>query len=157
MGPIVDKLQFDRARGFIERAKAQHKLLTGGIDANITQGYFIPPTAFLDVPEDAEIVKTEIFGPVAIVNTFKTEEEALAKANDTEYGLFAGVFTQDINKAMRIVAETESGMVGVNCMSYASPSLPFGGAKQSGVGRESGMDGLRGFTEPKTVYINLNY
>ncbi|CAH0043510.1 unnamed protein product [Clonostachys solani] len=152
LGPIVDKLQYDRAREFIERAKAQYKLLTGGVD-----GYFIPPTAFTDVPEDAEIVKTEIFGPVAVINTFKTEEEALAKANDTEYGLFAGVFTQDINKAMRVVAETESGMVGVNCMSYGSINVPFGGSKQSGVGRENGIDGLRGFTEPKTVFINLNY
>jgi aldehyde dehydrogenase (NAD+) len=102
-------------------------------------------------------VRNEIFGPVAIVNTFKTEEEALAKANDSEYGLFAGVFTQDINKAMRIVNGTESGMVGVNCMSFATINAPFGGVKQSGVGRENGIDGLRGFTESKTVYINLNY
>lgn len=115
------------------------------------------PTIFEGGKEDAEINKQEIFGPVAVIHKFETEEEVLAKANDTEYGLMAGVFTQDINKALRIAAEFESGMVGINCVSLCFLTAPFGGSKQSGQGRENAIHALRAFTEPKTVMVNLTY
>lgn len=115
------------------------------------------PTIFTDVDPNSEIHKDEIFGPVAVVRTFKTEEEVLKISNDTEYGLMAGVFTQDINKAMRIASEFDSGMVGINCISMMFSQAPFGGAKQSGVGREGGIHSIRAFTDPKTIFVNLTY
>ncbi|KAI0451930.1 aldehyde dehydrogenase [Xylaria acuta] len=156
MGPIVDKLQFDRVSGFLERGRSQGTLLTGGSRVG-DQGYFVEPTVFTDVPEDAEICKREIFGPVAILNKFKTEEEIIAKANDTNYGLMAGVFTQDINRALRLSSEIDSGMVGVNCVSLAFLTTPFGGTKESGTGRENAIHVLRMYTEPKTIMVNMTY
>ncbi|KAI0976926.1 aldehyde dehydrogenase [Xylaria arbuscula] len=156
MGPLVDKVQFDRVSGFLERGRNQGTLLTGGSRVG-DQGFFIEPTVFTDVPEDAEICKKEIFGPVAILNKFKTEEEIIAKANDTNYGLMAGVFTQDINRAMRISSEIDSGMVGINCVSISFLTVPFGGTKESGTGRENAIHVLRTYTEPKTIMVNLTY
>lgn len=126
-----------------------------GTDQN--QGFYVQPTVFEGVAEDAEICKNEIFGPVAVLNKFKTEEEIIKKSNDTEFGLMAGVFTQDINKAMRVAAEFDAGMVGINCVSMCFLQAPFGGSKQSGIGRENGINALRMFTEPKTVFVNLTY
>ncbi|KAI1423214.1 aldehyde dehydrogenase [Xylaria sp. FL1777] len=175
MGPIVDKAQFDRVSGFLERGRNQGTLLTGGsrvgdqvsingrfevygaLTSRLLQGFFIEPTVFTDVPEDAEICKNEIFGPVAILNKFKTEEEIIAKANDTNYGLMAGVFTQDINRAMRISSEIDSGMIGINCVSVSFIVAPFGGTKESGTGRENAIHVLRTYTEPKTIMVNLTY
>ena len=102
-------------------------------------------------------MQAEIFGPVVIVNTFKTEEEIIGKSNDTEYGLMAGVFTQDINRALRVASAFDSGMVGINCISQMFLSTPFGGSKQSGLGRECGRAALAAFTEPKTLMVNLTY
>ncbi|KAI1334533.1 aldehyde dehydrogenase [Xylariaceae sp. FL0016] len=156
MGPVVDKLQFDRVTGFMERGRSQGTLLTGGCRIGDT-GFFVQPTVFTNVGEDAEICKQEIFGPVSILNSFKTEEEIIAKANDTNFGLMAGVFTQDINKAMRVSSEIDSGMVGINCVSLLFLTAPFGGSKESGTGRENAIHSLRMYTEPKTVMINLTY
>ena len=102
-------------------------------------------------------MQAEIFGPVVIVNTFRTEDEIVQKANDSEYGLMAGVFTQDINRALRIASRFESGMVGINCISQFFQMAPFGGSKQSGIGRECGIAALRAFTEKKTIMVNLTY
>ncbi|KAI0121197.1 aldehyde dehydrogenase [Xylariales sp. AK1849] len=133
MGPLVDKTQFDRVTGFMERGRTQGTLLTGGGRVG-DQGYFVEPTVFTNVPVDAEISRNEIFGPVSVLNSFKTEEEIIAKANDTNFGLMAGVFTQDINKAMRLASEIDSGMVGINCVSLSFLTAPFGGSKESGSG-----------------------
>lgn len=99
LGPLVDEAQFNRVTGFIQRGKEQNQgtLLTGGARIG-DSGYFVEPTVFTDVKEDAEIHRDEIFGPVSVIRTFKTEEEVMKMSNDTEYGLMAGVFTQDINK-----------------------------------------------------------
>ena len=113
------------------------------------------PTIFEGVAEDSEICKQEIFGPVSILNKFKTEEEIIEKANDTEFGLMAGVFTQDINRALRVASDIDSGMVGINAISMSFLSAPFGGSKSSGIGRENAIDALRMFTEKKTVFINM--
>ena len=121
----------------------------------MSQGFFVQPTIFEGAAEDAEITKQEIFGPVSVLNKFKTEEEIIEKANDTHYGLMAGVFTQDINRALRFASEIDSGMVGINAISMAFVTAPFGGSKMSGLGRENAVDSLRMFTEKKTVFINL--
>ena len=102
-------------------------------------------------------MREEIFGPVVIVNTFKTEDEIITLSNNTEYGLMAGVFTQDINRALRVASAFDSGMVGVNCVSQMFLNVPFGGTKQSGLGRECGRAALLTFTDQKTVMINLTY
>ncbi|CAK4031918.1 aldehyde dehydrogenase [Lecanosticta acicola] len=158
LGPLVDELQFKSVTGFIERAKDQKQgtLLTGGARVG-EKGYFVEPTVFTDVHPDSEIHTDEIFGPVSVVRTFKTEEDVLKMSNDSEYGLMAGVFTQDINKAMRIASAFDSGMVGINCISLMMTQAPFGGSKQSGIGRESGFHALRAFTDPKTIMVNLTY
>jgi aldehyde dehydrogenase (NAD+) len=159
MGPLVDKAQFERVMGFIERGRADKgagQCIAGG--ARIGEdGFFVQPTLFRDVPHTSELLQEEIFGPVAVVNTFKTEAEILALANDSEFGLMAGVFTQDINKALRVASDLDAGMVGVNCVSLMFQNAPFGGSKQSGVGREAGSYALKAFTEPKTIMVNLTY
>ncbi|KAL5340906.1 Aldehyde/histidinol dehydrogenase [Aspergillus crustosus] len=159
MGPLVDDAQFQRVTSFVERGVQAHgekSVLTGGKRVG-DQGFFIQPTVFTDVDPGAELYREEIFGPVSILNSFTTEEEVLKKANATEYGLMAGVFTQDINRAMRVASEFDSGMVGINCISLNFLHVPFGGSKQSGLGRECGRSALEHFTEPKTVMINLTY
>lgn len=156
MGPLVDEAQFQRVSGFIERGAKQGKLLTGGKRVG-QQGFYIEPTVFCNVSSESELYQQEIFGPVSILNSFHTEQEVIEKANATEYGLMAGVFTQDINKAMRVASAFDSGMVGVNCVSLTFLNTPFGGSKQSGLGRECGRAALEAFTEPKTVMVNMTY
>ncbi|CZR66560.1 related to aldehyde dehydrogenase [Phialocephala subalpina] len=157
LGPLVDKLQFDRVTGFIERGiqEKQGTLLTGGTKQGGSVGYFVTPTVFTNVEPGAEIYTNEIFGPVSILNSFKTEEEALEKANALEYGLMAGIFTNDITRALRMASDVESGLVGINCITLKMLNTPVGGAKQSGVGRENGRAALEAFTEPKTIMINM--
>jgi acyl-CoA reductase-like NAD-dependent aldehyde dehydrogenase len=121
------------------------------------QGYYIEPAVFTDTRPDAPIYKDEIFGPVVVVNTFKTEAEIVERSNNSRYGLMAGVFTQDINRALRVSSAFDSGVVGINCISTIHLSCPFGGTKESGIGREMGEHALRAYTEPKTVLINLTY
>ncbi|KIX93910.1 uncharacterized protein Z520_10247 [Fonsecaea multimorphosa CBS 102226] len=157
MGPLVDSSQHKRVVGFIDLGKNTHGgLLTGGQRLG-DKGFFVEPAIFLDVPEDAHIMREEIFGPVVIINTFKTEAEVMQKANDSEFGLMAGVFSQDINRALRCASNFESGMVGINCVSLMFLTAPLGGMKQSGQGRECGEAGWRSFVEPKTIMINMSY
>lgn len=112
---------------------------------------------FLNTDVNASISRDEIFGPVVVINRFKTEEEVVALSNNSHYGLMAGVFTQDINRALRLSEKFDSGVVGVNCVSTIHFSCPFGGTKESGIGRELGVHALHAYTEPKTVLINLTY
>jgi len=119
------------------------------------RGYFIEPTVLGDVPEDARVFHEEIFGPVAPIGGFSSEEEAIAKANDTEYGLVAYVFTRDIKRAIRVCEGLDTGMVGLNQGMVSNAGAPFGGVKQSGIGREGGKEGLEEFLETKYVAVNL--
>lgn len=123
----------------------------------VAKGYFIEPTIFTDTKDSAFISTDEIFGPVVVVNKFDKEDEILDICNDSKYGLMAGVFTQDISRALRLSSGIDAGVVGINCISTISISCPFGGTKESGLGREMGEHALRAYTEPKTVLINLNY
>jgi aldehyde dehydrogenase (NAD+) len=154
-GPLVDKLQFDRVLSFIESGKSQGaRLATGGARIG-DKGFFVEPTVFADVTDDMKIAQEEIFGPVMSVIKFKTEEEAIHRANTTLYGLGAGVITSDAGRAIRVANSVRAGTVYINCYNVFDPAAPFGGFKISGIGRELGEYGLQNYTEVKTVIIAL--
>lgn len=116
----------------------------------------VHPIIFTSVPESSRIAKEEIFGPVVIINSFATEEEAIQKANDTEFGLYAALYTRDLERAMRVGKKLESGMVGVNCTSPTGAwDLPFGGWKGSGTGRESLLESMDHYLEVKSLYVRV--
>lgn len=119
IGPLVGRIALERVTKMIERGKEEAELVVGGVRHG-DSGCFVEPTVFLNPKKGAQIYTDEIFGPVAVVKTFETEEEALQLANDTEYGLMSGVFTKDVNRALRISSKLDSGVVGVNCVSYVS-------------------------------------
>ncbi|ORY06569.1 aldehyde dehydrogenase [Basidiobolus meristosporus CBS 931.73] len=154
-GPLVSKLQFDRVMGYIEAGKKEGATcqLGGGRWGKV--GYFVEPTIFTDVREDMTIMKEEIFGPVVAITKFKDEKEVIEKAHCTEYGLAAAVFTKDVSKAIRISNSLQAGTVWVNCYNTFDASTPFGGYKESGIGRELGKYALDLYTQVKSVKINL--
>ena len=156
-GPQVDDVQYRNILRYIDEGRKLKEPEIGGAGTlEKTNGYFVEPTVFLDTPEDARIMKEEIFGPVVSINTFETEEEAIEKANDTEFGLWAAVYTKSIDRAMRVAKALESGYVGVNCTSpITARDLPFGGYKQSGLGREGRLHSLDNFLETKSVMIKI--
>lgn len=159
MGPLISQEQLDRVMSFMEVAKDEAKILTGGerlVGAEYGEGYFVQPTIIDNVEPDSRLGQEEIFGPVLVVHTFETMEEAIAIANGTEYGLVAGVWTQDISVAHRMVKEVVSGQVFVNTYGASGGvELPFGGFKKSGFGREKGFEGLKGFAAVKTAVVAL--
>jgi succinate-semialdehyde dehydrogenase/glutarate-semialdehyde dehydrogenase len=118
-------------------------------------GYFYDPTVLAGVPDDARVLREEIFGPVAPVASFGSEEDAIAAANDTEYGLVAYVFTRDLKRAFRVCEGLDTGMIGLNQGMVSNAGAPFGGVKQSGIGREGGTEGIDEFLETKYVAVNL--
>ncbi|KFY91690.1 hypothetical protein V498_05364 [Pseudogymnoascus sp. VKM F-4517 (FW-2822)] len=155
MGPLADRTSFNKVKAMIEQGKNDAELIVGGVQYG-DSGCFLEPTVFLNPKPGSQILTEEVFGPVVVINTFDTEDEVVHLANDTEYGLMAGVFTRDITRAMRVSSRIESGVVGINCVSVMNVQVPFGGKKASGTGREFGEYALRAFTEPKTVLINMN-
>ncbi|TFY75635.1 hypothetical protein EWM64_g8377 [Hericium alpestre] len=157
LGPLVSQVQFDRVMGYIESGKAAGATVHLGGARHGAEGYWVQPTIFTDVTPDMRIVREEIFGPVAVVIRFEDEEDVLRQANDTLYGLVAAVFTQDINKAITVAHKLQAGTVWVNCVNIVVPSVPFGGYKQSGIGRELGECGLEAYTQVKVVHVNLGH
>ncbi|KAH0835370.1 Aldehyde dehydrogenase [Fonsecaea pedrosoi] len=137
IGPLVDKSQFEKVTQYVEAGKAEATLITGG-QALYDQGCWMTPTIFLDPVPDAKIYREEIFGPVVVVSDFSTEEDVIHRANATTFGLSGAVFTQDVNRAMRVASQITSGTVCVNCCTMVDYTVPFGGLKQSGWGRELG-------------------
>jgi succinate-semialdehyde dehydrogenase / glutarate-semialdehyde dehydrogenase len=155
VGPLIDQPSREKVAELVEDALSRGaKTLTGGEPPD-GRGYFFPPTVLDEVPPDARVFHEEIFGPVAPIGTFSSEEEAIARANDTEYGLVAYVFTRDIKRALRVSEGLETGMVGLNQGMVSNAGAPFGGVKQSGIGREGGHEGLEEFLETKYVAVNL--
>ncbi|KAJ9583104.1 hypothetical protein L9F63_022547, partial [Diploptera punctata] len=156
-GPQIDDEIFTRILSFIERGKCEGAKLECGGERLGNEGFFIKPTVFSNVTDDMDIAKEEIFGPVQCIIKFKTLEEAIERANKTSYGLAAGVITKDINTALVFAQSVEAGSVWVNTYNHFSPQNPFGGYKQSGLGRELGFDSLDEYLETKTVTIQMPY
>ncbi|KAJ4446249.1 Retinal dehydrogenase 1 [Periplaneta americana] len=156
-GPQVDDEMFNKVLTLIESGKAEGAKVECGGGRWGTQGYFVQPTVFSNVTDNMRIAREEIFGPVQTIIKFKTLEEAIARANDTTYGLAAGIITKDLNKALVFSQSVHAGSVWVNCYDAVVPQAPFGGYKQSGFGRELGEDSLKEYLEVKTVTIKMPY
>jgi acyl-CoA reductase-like NAD-dependent aldehyde dehydrogenase len=160
MGPVVTEAACNRILGVIEAAvtTGAGRLLTGGqrVQGELAGGYFIPPTIFGDVDQASSLARDEIFGPVLSILPFSTEAEVVAKVNDSPFGLSAYVHTSDVSRAHRVAAVLDVGSVTVNAVPMASPTVPFGGYKQSGFGREGGRAGIDEFTRPKNVFIGFS-
>jgi aldehyde dehydrogenase (NAD+) len=152
-GPQVDHAQFEKVMSYIDSGRKEGAKLVCGGERVGDQGYFIQPTVFADVQDDMKIAKEEIFGPVMSIIPFKTVDEVVQRANRTDYGLAAAVWTRDIKKAHSIADNVRAGTVWVNCYNVLDPRSPFGGFKQSGIGRELGEYGLQQYTEVKSVII----
>ncbi|WP_433501885.1 NAD-dependent succinate-semialdehyde dehydrogenase [Pseudonocardia halophobica] len=153
VGPLVDAKGRDKVVDLVGDAIANGAQVKVGGEAAEGPGYFYPPTVLTDVPQDSRLNHEEIFGPVAPISVFDTEDEALAAANATEFGLVNYVFTENLNRALRVSEKLESGMVGLNTGLVSNPAAPFGGIKESGLGREGGTVGIEEFLELKYVAI----
>ena len=155
VGPLIDDEQRGKVAELVDDASGKGaKVLLGGTKAD-GAGYFYEPTVLGGVPEDARLLREEIFGPVAPVASFDSEDDAIAAANDTEYGLVAYVFTRDLKRAFRVCEGLETGMIGLNQGMVSNAGAPFGGVKQSGIGREGGNEGIEEYLETKYVAVNL--
>ena len=156
VGPLIDADQRQKVVDLVEDALEQGARALVGGHARDGAGYFFDPTVLADVPANAEVLREEIFGPVAPIRGFADEDEAIAAANNTEFGLVAYVYTRDLKRALRVVERLETGMVGLNQGMVSNASAPFGGIKQSGFGREGGYEGIEEYLETKYVAVNLD-
>lgn len=157
-GPQNSRMQFDKILGYIASGRDEGAIVAlGGNVADVGggKGYYIEPTIFTDVHPAMKIVREEIFGNVVVISKFSTEEEVLELANDTTYGLAAAVHTKDYERAVRVTNALQAGTTWVNMFNFVHWSIPFGGYKQSGLGRECGEAALENYTEVKAVFLNM--
>jgi aldehyde dehydrogenase (NAD+) len=158
MGAIACKAQYDKVLQYVDIATAEGaRLVAGGSAVEVPEfeeGLFVRPTVFADVTNDMRIAREEVFGPIATVLRFGDEDEAVQLANDTQFGLAAGVWTNTVARAHRVASRLRAGTVWINNYRKTSYATPFGGFKQSGLGRENGADALREFTEEKSVWVD---
>ncbi len=159
VGALISRVHMDRVLGYVAAGKAEGaKLVYGGerVDAgNLSKGNFVRPAIFSGCGDDMKIVREEIFGPVMSVLTFSDEDEVLARANDTQFGLAAGVFTRDLARAHRVAAKLEAGICWINNYNITPIEMPFGGRKESGIGHENGQAAIDHYTQLKSVYVEL--
>ncbi|MBV9970640.1 MAG: NAD-dependent succinate-semialdehyde dehydrogenase [Xanthobacteraceae bacterium] len=155
LGPLVNAEGRDKVKSLVDDAvKKGAKVLTGGT-APDGKGYFYPATVLTAVPDAADMLREEIFGPVAAIQTFRAEDEVVARANDTEYGLVAYLYTKDLSRGLRVSEKLDFGMIGLNRGLVSDPAAPFGGTKQSGIGREGAHEGMMEFME--TQYVSVSW
>lgn len=155
MGPLVNASQLEKVLGYIAVAKAEGATLVTGGDRAHSSGSFVQPTVFADVTDGMTLAREEVFGPVMAVLDFSDEEEVITRANATEFGLAAGVFTADMTRAHRVVAALQAGTTWINAYNLTPVEAPFGGVKQSGVGRENGHAAVQHYTQVKSVYVGM--
>ncbi|BCZ79640.1 betaine-aldehyde dehydrogenase [Paraburkholderia terrae] len=158
-GPLASAAQLDKVLGYIESGKKEGaRLVSGGariVDGDYTRGQYVQPTVFADCRDDMKIVREEIFGPVMSILTFANEDEVIARANDTIYGLAAGVVTENLSRAHRVIHQLEAGICWINTWGESPAEMPVGGYKQSGVGRENGITTLEHYTRIKSIQVEL--
>jgi len=154
-GPQIDQEMLTKVLGYIESGQKEGAKLQAGGKRIGNVGFFVEPTVFSDVKDTMRIAQEEIFGPVQSIFKFSTLEEIIDRANNVQYGLAAGVITNDINKALKFANNVDAGSVWINCYDAVLPSTPFGGYKHSGIGRELGKDGLDNYLETKTITMKL--
>ena len=155
MGPLVSAAQMEKVLGYIEAGRNEGaRLVTGGLRLN-GPGFYIQPTVFADVTDTMTIAREEIFGPVMAVLDFDSEDEVIARANDTEFGLSAGVFTRDLTRAHRVIGQLQAGTCWINAYNLSPVEAPFGGSKMSGVGRENSSAAVEHYTQIKSVYLGM--
>lgn len=158
IGPQASADQLAKTHRYIELGRASGNLVTGGGTPDVPDcpdGYYVEPTIFDEIPDDSPVVQDEIFGPVLCARAFDTEEEAVALGNGTRYGLTAGIWTRDVGRAHRMAKGLDAGLVSVNCYRPSGPSIPYGGRKYSGIGRENGLDALYEYSEVKSIVLDV--
>jgi betaine-aldehyde dehydrogenase len=158
MGPVINQGQLDLIAEYCEIGRQEGRIVTGGYrltGGEYDRGTFFAPTIIDDLPSNCRVIREEIFGPVLAVQGFDSEEEALALANDSDFGLAAGVWTRDLNRAMRMSGGIKAGTVWINTYNKNFPEAEFGGYKQSGLGRTRGVDGLMEYCETKHIHVEV--
>ena len=159
MGSLISEGHLNKVMGYIETGKAEGaEVLTGGhrvTDGVPAAGFYVAPTVFTGCTDDMTVVREEIFGPVMTVLPFDSEDEVIARANDTEFGLAAGIFTQDLTRAHRVIAALDAGSCWINTFNICPVEMPFGGFKQSGLGFENSREAIHPFTRLKSVYVAM--
>ncbi len=155
MGPVISAAQHEKVMAYVEAGRREGARLVTGGTAGPNAGFWIRPTVFADVTDTMTIAREEIFGPVMAVLDFDTEDEVIARANATDFGLSAGVFTADMTRAHRVIGQLQAGTCWINAYNLTPVEAPFGGVKQSGVGRENGRAAIEHYTQVKSVYVNL--
>jgi succinate-semialdehyde dehydrogenase/glutarate-semialdehyde dehydrogenase len=155
VGPLVNAETRDKVAGFVDDAVGKGATVRLGGQRPNVKGFFYPPTVLTGVPDNADCLRDEIFGPVAAIQTFTDEDEVVRRSNDTEYGLVAYLYTGNLKRGLRVSERLDYGMIGLNRGLVSDPAAPFGGTKQSGIGREGGKEGMMEFLE--TQYISTNW
>jgi succinate-semialdehyde dehydrogenase/glutarate-semialdehyde dehydrogenase len=155
VGPLIDDNQLGKVRELVDDAVGKGAKAVVGGSARDGRGYFFEPTVLRDVTDNARLLDEEIFGPVAPIVTFDADDDGVAAANDTEYGLVAYVYTRDVGRALQVTEKLQTGMVGLNRGRVSNPAGPFGGVKESGFGREGGSEGIEEYLSTKYVAVEI--